>query len=289
MIYRMQCVLSYGVIATQNVLIYTIPELVEHFRTSRSFSNPHQIKELFPPIAIQKLKLICWNRIKTLRGLDDTSRVQAANQSLLDAIEFVELCNWTNSRQAQALNATYLSSTSEEQQTIETTLRRLLELSMYMRGWGVAALALNKYPITTKETAFDPEDQGQVFLNVTCAIRAFEDQIGSLRPALRDQLSSLPLVRLISTRHGCIPDSNGTRGAWSSAAKSGLSFQASSQIEQGLTILERVQIVKTGDSSTGSYSCIRLSSNWLAASAWYYLLAINQKAPFEIELLSQIS
>ena len=153
----------------------------------------------------------------------------------------------------------------------------------------MATLAQNKYPITAEETSFDPETQGQVFLNVTCAIRAFEDQIHNLRPSLRDQFSSLPLVRVITTRQGCIPDPNGPRGLGSSATKSGLSFQASSQIEHGLSILERVEIVKTGDSSSGSYSCIRLSSNWLAASAWYYLLAIGQKAPFEIERLSQIS
>ena len=283
--------LSYGVIASQSVVIYTVPELVEHFRTSRSFSNPHQIKESFPPIAIQKLKLICWNRIKTLPpwGMEAIGLIQTTNQSLLDAIEFVELCNWTNSVQAQALNATYLNSPLEEQQAIQTSLHLLLELSMYMRGWTVAPLAQSKYPITTKETVFDSEDQGQVFLNVTCAIRAFEEQIGSLKSTLRDQLGSLPLVRVISTLHGCIQDSNGTRGVWSSAAKSGLSFQASSHTEQGLSILDRVRIVKTGDSSTGSYSCIRLSSNWLAASAMYYLLAIGQKAPFEIELLSQIS
>lgn len=273
--------ISYGVVATETVVTYMIPELVEHFRTSKSFSNPQNIRESFPPISIRKLKLLCWNRVKSL----ELSVVKTANQSLLDAIEFVECCNRANSSQAQALKATYINSTVEEQSAIERALQLLLELSMYMRGWKVSTSCRYKYPITAEETTFDSENLGQVFLNVTHAIGAFSDQIVNLKEALRDQFSRLPLIRVIKTQPGLGDPNRGLGGL----TTPGLSFQASSAAEHGLTILERVQIVKTGDSSSGSYSCIRLSSNWLAASAWYYLSAIGMKPPFEIELLSQIS
>jgi hypothetical protein len=108
---------------------------------------------------------------------------------------------------------------------IETTLQRLLELSMYMRGWKVSPLAQTNYPIQVKETGFEPEAQGQVFLNVTCAIRDFETQIDSLIPPLRDQLSRLPLLRVVQLESGYRHDYTGTQDISGSPNKYDLSFR----------------------------------------------------------------
>ena len=257
---------SYGIVDDKSLVVYLVRELAEHFQTSRSFSNPQRISELYSDIAIQKLRLICTNRVNNPE-IPNVSRTE--NQNLLNAIGFVDLCNQTNTAEAIALNRIYRESSVEDQESIELTLQLLLELGMYMRGWR-ASSSTQKYPLQALETRFDPDDQGRVDLNVTTAITRYEDHIRGLPHHLITQVDSLPLVRTTNNQKG-------------------ITFQASSNIEQGLTINDRIKIVKTGETSAASYSCIRLSSNWLTASAWYYTVAIGRSAPFEIELLAQIS
>jgi hypothetical protein len=258
---------SYGIVDDKSLVVYLVRELAEHFQTSRSFSNPQRINELYSDVSIQKLRLICTNRVNNSK-IPNVSRIE--NQNLLNAISFVELCNQTNTAEAISLNKMYKESSTKDQESIELTLHLLLELGMYMRGWKAGSQNTEKYPLQASETGFDPDDQGRVDLNVTTAITRYENQIEGLPHHLRNQVENLPLVRATNNQKG-------------------ITFQASSNTEQGLTINDRIKIVKTGETSAASYSCIRLSSNWLTASAWYYTVAIGRSAPFEIEFLAQIS
>jgi hypothetical protein len=258
---------SYGIVDDKSLVVYLVRELAEYFQTSRSFSNPQRINELYSDVSIQKLRLICTNRVNNSK-IPNVSRIE--NQNLLNAISFVDLCNQTNTAEAISLNKMYKESSTKDQEPIELTLHLLLELGMYMRGWKAGSQNTEKYPLQTSETVFDPDDQGRVDLNVTTAITRYENQIEGLPHHLRNQVDSLPLVRATNNQKG-------------------ITFQASSNTEQGLTINDRVKIVKTGETSAASYSCIQLSSNWLTASAWYYTVAIGRSAPFEIEFLAQIS
>ncbi len=168
---------SYGIANNKSLVVYFVRELAEHFQTSRSFSNPQSINDLYSDIAIQKLRLICTNRINNSE-IPNINKIE--NQSLLNAISFVDLCNQTNTAEAIALNKIYKESSIEDQRSIELTLHLLLEVGMYMRGWKASSQNTEKYPLQVLETRFDPEDQGRVDLNVTTAITRYEDHIQGL-------------------------------------------------------------------------------------------------------------
>lgn len=53
----------------------------------------------------------------------------------------------------------------------------------------------------------------------------------------------------------------------------------------GLTVSERLKIVLQ---NKDGYACIRLSSNWLATTAWYYLNKFYNEVPFDISELERI-
>jgi hypothetical protein len=59
---------------------------------------------------------------------------------------------------------------------------------------------------------------------------------------------------------------------------------------EGLTIGNRLHILKTGEDDEHGYSsCMRLTSNWFAGSAYRYLTIIGEEKPFEIKDLRDIS
>ncbi len=64
-------------------------------------------------------------------------------------------------------------------------------------------------------------------------------------------------------------------------------WQISTSAQEGINIQERLQILKNGD---GHYnSCMRLTSNWFASSAYRYMVVIGMDPPFDIEKLRSIS
>ena len=65
-------------------------------------------------------------------------------------------------------------------------------------------------------------------------------------------------------------------------------FIVTTDEDEGLTIGERINIVRGGEN--GSYkSCIRMSSNVICASAYYYMRIIGLRIPFDIEEVSYIT
>jgi hypothetical protein len=66
-------------------------------------------------------------------------------------------------------------------------------------------------------------------------------------------------------------------------------FYASTDAAKGLTINDRVEFIRSGESHESIESCMRLSSNWLCASVNRYMTIIGLEAPFDIEQLRNIS
>jgi len=66
-------------------------------------------------------------------------------------------------------------------------------------------------------------------------------------------------------------------------------FNPSRSERDGLTIDDRLRIVKEGNNTGNMASCIRMTSNWLAASAYRYWVLIGEPAPFTVEELREIS
>jgi hypothetical protein len=67
------------------------------------------------------------------------------------------------------------------------------------------------------------------------------------------------------------------------------SFIITPDIEDGTSIFERLKFVSEGDKYMNNKSCIRLSSNILLMSAYYYLVSLDQNEPFDITKLDHIT
>lgn len=62
-------------------------------------------------------------------------------------------------------------------------------------------------------------------------------------------------------------------------------FILSNNADVGYTIAEKIESILRNASTN---ACIRMSSNWLASTAWYYLNEFFDEKPFDIDRLSEI-
>lgn len=176
--------------------------------------------------------------------------------ALLSAIKDVENHNRHITAAGYSLKLKYLNGDNQYKINIVQTLTHLLHMSMYMRGWN---LSPGKKDFPLVDTTSDPAKQSEIDLNVSREITLFE--LSDIK--IKNIISELPLVKW--TSNGII---------------------TSNSKDEGLTIGNRIKIIKDGSSV---YSCIRLSSNWLASSAHHYMTVIGLSSPFEISKMRFIS
>lgn len=167
------------------------------------------------------------------------------------------------SKQFESLFNIYKNSSKAIQENIVIALRNLLEVSFYMRGWKVST---NDFPLTRESTGFPSERAGEVYVNTTEAICRYEKFLSQLPENIVSEIKSLPLLGISKRKED-----------------NSLEFITQTNKDQGLTIFDRLEIVKAGKSD---YSCIRLSSNYLAASAYCYLHLITGIEPFDMSQFS---
>lgn len=250
-------IVCFGSRADGGMIAFRYNELANRFKHSRNFSNPMArtypfTGDVFEARAINKLKFM------TSHPRPGESQEAAEERySLSRAIVETELFNDDNHRTALMLHETYHQLNPTAQEHVRETFNLLLQLSMFMRGWS----GQGPYPIRDAPVS----NQTEVDLRVTQGISRFEDACRELGSMGR-MIWELPLLQY----------------------RAGI-FQASTDSSQGITIGERINIVKLGDTVNNTNSCIRLSSNWLAASVYRYLQVIGITPPFEIEHLRNIT
>lgn len=236
-------------------------ELTMAFQTARNFANPLVRGGFFEPIAIRKLKILTSHT----RPGESLSASRERHQ-LYTVILDTEIFNDINNERARELRATFLAADASMQQRIQELITYLFEMAMYMRGWMGPR---HEYPISSAPSTAD--QQYLIDQNTGMAMRRFEagcNDLGSIGLSI----SRLPLLKY---------QSDGSRG--------GGEFVASADISQGFTIMDRISIVREGDTSRNTNSCIRLSSNWFAASAYRYMQVLGMVPPFRIENLRSIT
>lgn len=237
----------------------SVAELADLFNNNQNFSSPFGSDIVFSPTAINKLKIIAQCPSGPNPNIRLSPETVAAKTVLLESINGIELILRNNDEPSRQLASTYKHADPDTKQAIRNALTYLLHTGMYMRGW----LGSGDYPVI--KAPVPPEREHEVAINVTDSIAKYEAACRSLG-RIGTQINHLPLVTY----------------------KDG-EYQASNCNSDGLTIGDRISIVKEGDQTGNVASCIRLSSNWICSSAHKYMLAIGLPAPFDIFHLRHIS
>jgi hypothetical protein len=272
---------------SSRMVAYSIRDLCNILITSRAYiiCDPDGKTKYFTKRMVKKLKEI-ENYISSPEKMNFATPFQKETAQLLkSAIRLVDMRDIELSQHAQEILK--MSSPSNngggDEKVRDQTVRsfeQLLNLGMYMRGWKVSQStekSPHPFPLSSLDTIVEPERQAEVDLNVTAAIAEYEKSIDEITNSeVRRLVRSAPLLRLIS-RGG----SGGTTGLLPH-------FGATVNVEQGFTIEDRVGIVKDGVEGS-LFSCMRMSSNLLVASAYYYLItSLGHDPGFDISLMDEI-
>jgi len=239
------------------LIAFRYAELAEQFHYAKNFANPMRSTyphtgDIFEASAIRKLKVIA-----NTAPPGESQEAMIERQRLANAILEVELFTDSNTQQYRVIYQAYVSADTSTKDRIREAITALFELAMFMRGW----TGSGNYPI--REAPVDNQDQ--VDIRVSQGISRFEELCRNLGD-VGTIILNLPLLQY----------------------RAGI-FSSSTESNQGRTIEERIQIVRLGDTTNNTNSCIRLTSNWLAASAYRYMQIIGISPPFDIELLRTIS
>jgi len=243
-------IVCYGV-RREQLKAFNIEGLISHFRIVKTFAHPTDVGVTFSPQIIKKLKSIASD---TISG---TETSQHLKRELLEVIEEVEFLSDETLSKAKRFYQSFQSASNEIKEEIHQTIRELLHLSMYMRGWKGEG-----HPFPIREAPVD--DQLSVDLKVTESIQRFENLCSNLEE-IGNLIMDLPLLRYQGE------------------------FNPSYSERDGYTVSDRIRIVKRGDETGNIASCIRLTSNWLAATAYRYLTLIGESPPFPVDELRYIS
>jgi hypothetical protein len=244
-------IICYGLRGSR-LTAFHISGLIEHFQMTKGPGHPLDARSTIGERAMAKLK---WMAQRTDAGGSAESQRERAR--LVKALREVELFADATLFKAKDFYYAYREASPSQRQQVRQCFSELLELAMYMRGWeGPPA----QFPIREAPTF----NQNAVDVRVTEALANFEKSCQDVGVFGRDLLQ-LPLLKYQGD------------------------FIASNSSSDGYTIQDRLRIVKMGNETGNMASCIRLTSNWLAATSYRYLTMIGVPEPFAVEELRYIS
>jgi hypothetical protein len=242
---------SYSEYTTNTMKIYTLEELAAMFKAQKNFVDSIS-GELFNSDAIIKLSNICI-------GLSGNNKISAETKrkalDLKNAIEMVNIRQrGLNDRIKQWVERVEQSKSGN---SVIETLTALLEAGMYLRAWRGPP---HPYPILKSEV----DNQQRVERDSTLALIKFNELNNSLADGLK--VDSLPLTKYFKGH-----------------------FVESDSKYEGYTINDRIEIINKGDNVREMSSCIRLSSNFIIASAYRYLQILGHQPSFSINTMIDVS
>ena len=247
------CIICYGV-KKDALTAFSYKELIDLFNVNKSFLNPiNENKSSFSKIVIRKLKRIC----KTTH-VGDTTISLNEKVLLLDSIEMAELFTEDGGVKIKNFYLEYNKTKTPVRQNVDNAINVLFKLSMYMRGWDNS---FDDYPVENTPVY----NQDEVDVRVTEYIIIFEKVCNKLGK-IGETIMNLPIFKF-------------KNGEW----------QRSTCNLEGLSIKDRLTILKNGEKHDNYNSCMRLTSNWFAASSYKYMQVMGMKPPFDINKLRDIS
>ena len=250
--------ISYGNYSKRSFVTYSIDEIYALFLTYRSYVNPTDIHQCLGKRVINKLKFIAqkYNIIKLLSIISELDK-------------WYEYSNENTER----LRELYSKASVERRTYIRRYFEALTKCGMYMRGWD----GESEYPLGEKSTLKVNISYETIEQNVGESISQVMDFIkDNLYEDEKEILIKLPLMKYTKYH-----DENFNFKA--------LTFVPSPDPEDGNTIVERLEIVSKGSTHKNMKSCIRLSSNIILTSVYFYSCSLNLEEPYNINLLEHIS
>ena len=139
-----------------------------------------------------------------------------------------------------------------------------MECGMYMRGWKVVS---DNYPLSEKSTQIRESNAVEIETNVHKSVKDVFDYLDNFTPEIKKMLMGLPLYKRTNDKE----------------------FIISPDPDDGNSIFERLQFVISGDKHKNMKSCIRLSSNIILNTVYFYMTSLGLNEPFNINDLDYIS
>nr|QBK90647.1 MAG: uncharacterized protein LCPAC104_01440 [Pithovirus LCPAC104] len=202
------------------------------------------------PIIINKINFFSDLSISKLYYLCTISRYKDEDEenyttriNLSKLIDSILLENQEKSKEIEILK------NIKEVNKAKEILKDILDMSMYMRGWDGYA----EYPI---EKSYEYDDK-----IITVKIVDFYELCEKKYDKnILTIILKLPLVRHITDNK----------------------YIYSKDIESGITIGDKINLIITGDNNDNIWSCLKVSSNWLISSSYRYLEKLGEKPNFDI-------
>jgi len=246
-------VICFGTLRT-SLTAFSYKEIAENIVMNKNFRNPLDKEgHCFPELAIRKLK-----KLTLLTRSNETKTEASSRKELARAIELAELFSDETNAKIRDFYIYYESLGQEDKDKIIDILQAFFYLAMYTRAWNPEHD--KEYPIAVSIV----DNQEEVDLRVTQGIATLE-RLCEEDEELGNRFYDLPLIKY--------------KGGW----------QISSRDIDGKTLVERLKILKAGVDHDEQVSCMRLTSNWFAASVYRYMVIIGLDPPFDIERLRWIS
>lgn len=249
-------VLCYGIL-NESLIAMTYRELHDAFVNSQNFINPlSRSKELFTKREICKLKNLC-----LMNFSNDNALLQDERKKLYMLITELEVLQDKYGNKIKKFLKLFKVLDKSDKDNVQTCFHLLMDMAMYMRSWnGQGTYPLQITP-ALPENVVETNVQGAITKFVE-ACNKLEHIMDSRNVSLKERLLNLPLIYYRNS-----------------------TFQLSSSQSEGLTIGQRLDIVRQGEQASPTVSCIRLSSNWFVATSYHYLQITGVLPPFHINQL----
>lgn len=244
-------IVCYGSMGNKTLTAFRYSELHGHFSAQKNFTHPTDPRSTLESFAIEKLKLLSGQPIS---GESNTSKKE--RKELHNLICNIQAQQKEGSLPIRQFQKFYDSAPEPEKVIAKQIILLLFETGLYMRGWNQRG----KFPIESVPVSVD---QNSININVTQSINQF-NQLCDTHPSIGKIIRSLPLLE------------------W----KTGTGYLAITNPERGLTLADRMEIVRKG---TSLHSCIRITSNLFLVSAHRYMKVIGITPMFDVEKIRYIA
>ncbi len=243
---------SYGNVVTG----YTVIDYEELYRTFdiegyfRQVTTDDKKYDVYREEEINHLTIIAMRKYYS----DETKRSAQIRRNLVQVISKIRSSNSQLSASEQVFIRYYRTNSAQ----IDRILALFFDLTMKMRGWE----GKGPYPISRVQTC----NMNEVYVRVTTTLANYDKYCAEDTTA-QQIFESLPLYRYNLRRKIYI---------------------RSNKMTEGLTIGDRINIVRRGDDTINTKSCLRMSSNWFTATYCHAKLILGQMVSFDINGLKEI-